>query len=193
MKCKRSRGQADGKTLILSVSKADSNRPQARATEYRRRLATGAARSCVSPATAPSRQMDAGWLTYRWATQTTRCPCSRFHPPGPGIRCRPTGVAIRSGRPTASSCSTCEARAWDGNLSRSTSRRSPPSRSVSPAPLPIEGVLAFGSRAYDITPDGRRFLVTLPPPQASGDAAGREQINVTLDWFEELRQRVPTK
>ena len=61
-----------------------------------------------------------------------------------------------------------------------------------PKPL-IEGVLAFGTRAYDLAPDGGRFVVTVPPPFTTGDDAQRAQINVTLDWFEELRQRVPAK
>jgi serine/threonine-protein kinase len=43
--------------------------------------------------------------------------------------------------------------------------------------------------AFDIHPDGKRFVMVTqgdePPPEPA-------QINVVLDWFEELRQRVPT-
>jgi hypothetical protein len=48
------------------------------------------------------------------------------------------------------------------------------------------------ARTYDISPDGSRFLGVTSPQQAApgGDAA---EINVVLNWFEELRQRVPVK
>jgi hypothetical protein len=44
--------------------------------------------------------------------------------------------------------------------------------------------------AYDITPDGKRFVMTTLP-----DIADRtpEQIHVVVNWQEELKQRVPTR
>jgi serine/threonine-protein kinase len=41
---------------------------------------------------------------------------------------------------------------------------------------------------YDVSPDGQRFLMI--KPSDAGDAAPA-QINVVLNWFEELRRRVP--
>jgi serine/threonine-protein kinase len=46
------------------------------------------------------------------------------------------------------------------------------------------------TRPYDITPDGQRFLMVFPADQA-GSVAETEQINVVLNWFEELKERVP--
>ena len=41
-------------------------------------------------------------------------------------------------------------------------------------------------RSYDVSPDGERFLlIKLPPEQA------RPRINVVLNWFDELRAKVP--
>jgi len=60
-------------------------------------------------------------------------------------------------------------------------------------PLPIEGVLSTGPRPYDIMPDGKSFVVILPKAQADPARARAEQINVTLNWFNELQQRVPVK
>jgi hypothetical protein len=40
---------------------------------------------------------------------------------------------------------------------------------------------------YDVSPDGQRFLMLKPVEQA----AGPTQINVVLNWFEELKQKVP--
>jgi eukaryotic-like serine/threonine-protein kinase len=41
---------------------------------------------------------------------------------------------------------------------------------------------------YDVTPDGKRFLMV----KASEQDTSATQINVVLNWFEELKQRVPT-
>ncbi len=59
--------------------------------------------------------------------------------------------------------------------------------------LPISGISAPGARPYDITPDGKYFVVMVPKSQAAPDKAPAEQINVTLNWFEDLKQRVPVK
>ena len=53
------------------------------------------------------------------------------------------------------------------------------------------GVGGFGSlrRYHDVSPDGQRFLVIAPE---TGDGErGRAEINVVLNWFEELKERVP--
>jgi Tol biopolymer transport system component/DNA-binding winged helix-turn-helix (wHTH) protein len=42
---------------------------------------------------------------------------------------------------------------------------------------------------YDVSPDGQRFLMIKPVEQKQ---AGPTQINVVLNWFEELKQKVPT-
>lgn len=44
-----------------------------------------------------------------------------------------------------------------------------------------------GYRLYDISPDGKRFLVMLP----ANETTSRPQINIILNWFEELKQKVP--
>jgi len=62
-----------------------------------------------------------------------------------------------------------------------------------PTPLPIEGFTQRGSRAYDVTPDGKQFLVMLPPSETASGGTGALQLNIELNWFEELKQRVPVK
>jgi hypothetical protein len=56
-------------------------------------------------------------------------------------------------------------------------------------PLPIEGVIG-GPRPYDLLPDGQ-FVVVMPQSQAQSGKGPPDQINITLNWFEELKQRVP--
>jgi serine/threonine-protein kinase len=45
------------------------------------------------------------------------------------------------------------------------------------------------SADYDVSPDGQRFLMLKSADQAE---AAPTQINVVLNWFEELKQKVPT-
>ena len=42
---------------------------------------------------------------------------------------------------------------------------------------------------YDVTADGQRFLMVKGDEQG----ASANQINVVLNWFEELKQKVPVK
>jgi eukaryotic-like serine/threonine-protein kinase len=54
-------------------------------------------------------------------------------------------------------------------------------------------VANFG--AWDFSQDGKRFLMIKPPAStgAAPTAAGPRKINIVLNWFEELKQRVPLK
>jgi serine/threonine protein kinase len=53
----------------------------------------------------------------------------------------------------------------------------------------------FDFTLWDISPDGRRFLMMKPPAWtgAAPTTAGPRKINIVLNWFEELKQRVPGK
>jgi hypothetical protein len=44
-------------------------------------------------------------------------------------------------------------------------------------------------RNYDVSQDGRRFLMI----KENEHVAAATQINVVLNWFEELKQRVPVR
>jgi hypothetical protein len=44
------------------------------------------------------------------------------------------------------------------------------------------------STSYDVSADGQRFLMV----KATEQASSATQINVVLNWFEELKQKVPT-
>jgi eukaryotic-like serine/threonine-protein kinase len=70
--------------------------------------------------------------------------------------------------------------------------------------LETPGILFRGSYAspsnpflgnWDIHPDGKRFLMVKPAASAgAGPAApGPHKINIVLNWFEELKQKVPVK
>jgi hypothetical protein len=62
-----------------------------------------------------------------------------------------------------------------------------------PVSLPLREMqyaMPGGERSWDAMPDGKRLLGILP---VSDTAAGRRQINVVLNWTEELKQQVPPK
>ena len=66
-----------------------------------------------------------------------------------------------------------------------------------PVPVPrpfVERGPGF-ERNHDITLDGKRFLgvVAAGLNTASGALGAAPQIDVVLNWFEELKQRVPTR
>jgi Tol biopolymer transport system component len=48
---------------------------------------------------------------------------------------------------------------------------------------------------WDVHPDGKRFLMIKPPRStgAAPAASGQPRITVVVNWFEELKQRVPVK
>jgi Tol biopolymer transport system component len=50
----------------------------------------------------------------------------------------------------------------------------------------LSTTISIGLQYYDISPDGQRFLMI----KEAG--AGQTQINVVLNWFEELKRLVPT-
>jgi hypothetical protein len=50
------------------------------------------------------------------------------------------------------------------------------------------------ARNWDITPDGKQFLVVMPASSSIAQASRpTQQINVVFNWIEELKQRVPVK
>ena len=46
---------------------------------------------------------------------------------------------------------------------------------------------------WDISPDGKRFLMMKEVGAASSTDGGPRRINIVLNWFEELKARVSTK
>jgi len=59
-----------------------------------------------------------------------------------------------------------------------------------PKPLPIE-IESTAGRPYDITADGKQFLVMQLAEEQGVKTS--PQINMALNWFQELKQRVPVK
>jgi eukaryotic-like serine/threonine-protein kinase len=67
-----------------------------------------------------------------------------------------------------------------------------------PTALPVTGFVqpTPGMRNFDITRDGKHFVVVMPasgPSQNATNPRIAAQINVVMNWFEELKQRVPAR
>jgi hypothetical protein len=74
--------------------------------------------------------------------------------------------------------------------------RTEPAFSVGkPVTLPIGGFVqpAPGMRNFDITPDGKQFITVMSAAEPNNPTGNPHQIQVVLNWFEELKQRVPLK
>ena len=59
--------------------------------------------------------------------------------------------------------------------------------------MPLPRYVGFdnGYRSWDVSSDGKRFLMVLP----AGDQTveNRLRVNIVLNWFEELKQKVPAR
>ena len=85
---------------------------------------------------------------------------------------------------------------WGGRILAIDVRTQPGLSFGKPSPLPIQLVSqpSPGLRDYDVTPDGKQFLiVTSGASTAAGQTAVSAQIDVVLNWFEELKQRAPVR
>jgi len=62
-----------------------------------------------------------------------------------------------------------------------------------PVALPIEAIFGGGlARNYDVTPS-RQFVIVRAAGAADANQSWMQQINVVLNWDQELKQRVPTR
>jgi hypothetical protein len=62
-----------------------------------------------------------------------------------------------------------------------------------PVPRPFRTAAPFDERPYDISRDGQHFLGLIDAAQTQSEAPAAEQIQIVINWFEELKARVPTK
>jgi len=92
----------------------------------------------------------------------------------------------RAGTPKAVSCSTAAgARSWRSTWTRSpVLPRAKPKILLDGPYLPASANLPF----YNVSPDGQRFLMRKP---VESQASAPTQINIVLNWFEELKAKVP--
>ena len=60
-------------------------------------------------------------------------------------------------------------------------------------PVELSDIVKQGLTNFDVTADGQKFLVIVPARRGDpSDTAPGARISFILNWFEELKQRVPT-
>jgi hypothetical protein len=52
-------------------------------------------------------------------------------------------------------------------------------------------VVSLGSRSFDIMPDGTAFLAISPVTGSKPGSTEAREIQIVLNWFEELKRLVP--
>ena len=72
-----------------------------------------------------------------------------------------------------------------------TVRTSPDFRAGNPEVLFTGRYFAGSGRQYDISPDGRRFLM-LKEAERAGDTTVKDGLITVLNWFEELKRLAPS-
>jgi serine/threonine-protein kinase len=81
-----------------------------------------------------------------------------------------------------------------GNSMMAVSIEREPSFSAGLSKKLFQGMYLTGvGQMYDVTRDGKRFLMIKESGSTATGAKSTQQINIVLNWFEELKQRVPVK
>ena len=60
-------------------------------------------------------------------------------------------------------------------------------------PVGLPGIVNTGSGSYDVTRDGSAFLAVAPASATQPEAGEAQEIDIVLNWFDELKRRVPVK
>ena len=102
-------------------------------------------------------------------------------------------VTIRCGRRMAPSSCSRRARVLRLNAVRVTTQPSFTFGEATPVPRPFQSAAPGFERPYDISRDGQRFLGLIDAAQTQAGAPAAPQIQVVLNWFEELKAKVPTR
>ena len=151
---------------------------------------------------------DGRWFAYS-STETRSGPLNfdifvqPFPPTGAKYRLTTTGARTALWSPNGNELIYADFRSDSplgaGHLVAVEIRTQPTFTFGKPRPLPIAEGVQFGGtgRQYDITPDGKQFIVVLDASTSATPAGTRRppptQINVILNWQEELKARVPAK
>lgn len=131
---------------------------------------------------------DGNWLAYM-STESGRQEIYMQPFPGPGGKSQ---ISTEGGREPIWARNGREIFYRNGNQMMAVEITTEPTFSAGTPKMLFEGgnfQAAVMSRAhYDVTPDGQRFVMI----QLGGSDSAPAQINVVLNWFEELKRRVPT-
>jgi serine/threonine-protein kinase len=138
--------------------------------------------------TAPKFSPDGRWLAYCSDESAGRSEVYVQPYPGPGAKRR---ISIEGGQEPVWNSNGRELFYRNGSKIMAVEVDTKSGFSVGTPRMLFEGAYLptpFVVPDYDVSPDGRRFLMLKP---AETQISALTQINVVLNWFEELKRRVP--
>jgi serine/threonine-protein kinase len=132
---------------------------------------------------------DGRWLAYYSTEEGQRDIYVQAFPPGSGGKWR---ISTEGGRTSRWAQNGKELFYWDpsNRLMAVEVTTEPTFTRGNPVPLRVELSDAIFYWNWDVTPDGKRFLV-LQPVEDTDSTAPLQQINIVLNWFEELKRLCP--
>jgi Tol biopolymer transport system component len=136
----------------------------------------------------PQFSPDGRWLAYV-SNETGRNEIYVQSYPGPGGKWQ---ISTEGGTEPAWNRNGRELFYRSGDKMMAVEIASQPGFSAGKPRMLFEGQYAsapFPTTNYDVSPDAQRFLMIKPSEQE----AATTQINIVLNWFEELKQKVPTR
>jgi Tol biopolymer transport system component len=137
---------------------------------------------------APRFSPDGHWLAYV-SDESGRFETYVQPYPGPGGK---TSISTDGGTEPVWNRNGRELFYRSGNKMMAVDIATQPSFAASKPRVIFEGPYVLAGTTmpeYDVSPDGEHFLMLKPAESAQG---ALKQINVVLNWFEELKQKVPT-
>ncbi|WP_263354717.1 TolB-like translocation protein [Acidicapsa acidisoli] len=196
----------DGRWLAILLSMARTQilvRPMAEKGEPRIFLESGSNTSGSFRIFDPEFSPDSKWITYTSSeTGALEVYVQAFPGPGEKHRISPNGCMNPAWAPSGRELFYLEP-AMPGDLRRGSKmmavdiddrasfRASAPHELFAVRDgLPRWSLETIPVRSYDVYPDGRHFIASLLEHQTDPQVA---QLNVVLNWFDELKRRVPTR
>ena len=170
-------GNVGGLTDLMALAIEDGREPRLVVETQQLFTAGQRAGAALSP--------DGRWLAY--VSAVTGGPEIWVRPyPGPGV---PNRISPNGGREPVWDPGGRELFYLEGNKMMAVTVAAEPELTSQPPQVLFEGNYVRGTRpSYDVGSDGRFLMI-----KVAGEVVGQDQINVILNWFEELKRLVPTE
>ena len=178
----------DGKTLAFQLrSSVNSIWTWSREGERRPRRLVHGARSYATGEFSP----DGRWLAYG-SNELDGLAFQVFMQPFPPTGAKYQVTSLTSSTPVWSRDSKRLFFAFSNRIYGVDIQTSPAFTVSQPIELDMPGIMASGAamRQFDLMPDGKRFLVVIPEGGTDSTAPAL-QINVVLNWLDELKAKAP--
>jgi serine/threonine-protein kinase len=139
---------------------------------------------------------DGRWLAYQSSSVAgqNQIYVQTFPPTGAQFQITHTGSHIRPlWSPDGKQIFYLSVNGGEGRLNVVDVQAQPTFDNGKSVSLPIDLAPPGSGRDYDILPGGKELLVTIPPDQVQSGERDSPRINTVVNWFSELKKKVPVK